>query len=169
MAGGTSVRNMAAWMIGMLIKGCKERGEWAELCFMTRAAGFGMGVMKPFGDSRKYDVAVEAGRKLWRVQVRSTIYRRRGREYSLNMMGPGRKRFAPGSVDFFAVYLIPEDQWYIIPYEAMGKKMTLHITPGSKRNKYAKYLEAWELLMEESVAVEAEKAGSSPSLRSRSE
>jgi hypothetical protein len=169
MAGGTSVRNMAAWMIGMLIKGSKERGEWAELCFMTRAAGFGMGVMKPFGDSRKYDVAVEAGRKLWRVQVRSTIYRRRGREYSLNMMGPGRKRFAPGSVDFFAVYLIPEDQWYIIPYEAMGKKMTLHITPGSKRNKYAKYLEAWELLMEESVAVEAEKAGSSPSLRSRSE
>jgi hypothetical protein len=47
--------------------------------------------------------------------------------------------------------------------------MTLHITPGSKRNKYAKYLEAWDLLMEESVVVEAEKAGSSLSLRSGSE
>src|SRR5947209_5104499 len=112
------------------IEGCKERGEWAELCFMARAAGLGMGVMRPFGDSRRYDVAVEAGRRLVRVQVRSTIYRRRGKEYSLNMMGPGRKRYPPGTVDFFAVYLIPEDQWYIIPFEALGKKMTVHFTPG---------------------------------------
>lgn len=110
---------------------------------MTRAAGFGMGVMKPFGDSRRYDVAVEAGEKIVRVQVRSTIYKRRGTEYSLNMMGPGRKRYKRGSVDFFAVYLIPEDEWYILPYRALGKKMTLHF--GSRR-KYERYLEAWELL-----------------------
>ena len=113
---------------------------------MARAAGLGMGVMKPFGDSRRYDVAVEAGEKVLRVQVRSTIYRRRGTGYSLNMMGPGRKRYKPGAVDFFAVYLIPEDQWYIIPFEALGKKMTVHFTPSGKRQKYGKYLEAWGLL-----------------------
>jgi hypothetical protein len=32
-----------------------------------------------------------------------------GGEYSLNVMGPGRKRYEEGSVDFFAVYLIPVD------------------------------------------------------------
>jgi PD-(D/E)XK endonuclease len=128
---------------GGWIKGCKERGEWAELCFMARAAGFGMGVMRPFGDSRRWDVAVEAGDRIVRVQVRSTIYKRRGTEYSLNMMGPGRKRYRPGSVDFFAVFLIPEDEWYIVPYAALGKKMTMHFGP---RRKYARYLEAWELL-----------------------
>jgi len=128
------------------IKGCKERGEWAELCFMARARGLGMAVLKPYGDSGSYDVAVEDGGRILRVQVKSTIYCRRGREYSLNVMGPGRKRYPKGSVDFFAAFVIPLGEWYIIPYEAMGKKLTLHFTPGSKRAKWARYREAWELL-----------------------
>lgn len=138
------------------IKGCKERGEWAELCFMARAAGLGMGVLKPFGDSLRFDVGVVSGERIWKVQVKSTIYCRRGNEYSLNMMGPGRKMYRPGTVDFFAVYLIPVNQWYIIPYGAMGKKLTVHFTPGGKRQKYARYLEAWELL--ESPGVNVDKS-----------
>ena len=128
------------------VRGCKERGEWAELCFMARAAGMGLGVLKPFGDSLRFDVGVTCGERIWRVQVKSTIYCRRGNEYSLNMMGPGRKRYRQGTVDFFAVFLIPVNQWYIIPYEALGKKLTVHFTPDGKRQKYAQYLEAWELL-----------------------
>ena len=127
------------------VKGRKERGEWAELCFMARAAGLGMGVLKPFGDSLRFDVGVLSRDRIWRVQVKSTIYCRRGTEYSLNGMGPGRKQYRPGTVDFFAVYLIPLDQWYIIPYEAMREKLTVHFTPGGSRQKYARYLEAWEL------------------------
>jgi PD-(D/E)XK endonuclease len=128
------------------VKGCKERGEWVELCFMAQAAGLGMGVSKPMGDSRRYDVLVEAGEKIVRVQVKSTIYCRRRNEYSLNVMGPGRKRYKEGTVDFFAVYLIPVDEWYIIPYEALGKKLTLHFRPDGGRQKYRKYREAWHLL-----------------------
>jgi len=128
------------------VKGCKERGEWAELCFMARAAGMGMGVLKPFGESMRFDVGVLSGGRILRVQVKSTIYCRRRNEYSLNVMGPGRKQYRRGTVDFFAVYLIPVNEWYIIPYEALGKKCTLHFTPGGKRQKYARYLEGWELL-----------------------
>ena len=128
------------------IDACKERGEWVELCFMALAAGMGMYVSKPYGESRRYDVLVEANGRIWRVQVKSTIYRRRGNEYSLNVMGPGRKRYEEGTVDFFAVYLIPADEWYIIPYEALGKRLTLHFAPGGKRQKYAKYREAWHPL-----------------------
>ena len=128
------------------IKGCKERGEWAELCFMARAKGLGMGVLKPYGDSGRYDVAVESGGPISRVQVKSTIYCRRGGEYSLNVMGPGRKRYRRGTVHFFAVWVIPIGEWYIIPYEAMGKRLTMHFTPGSKRSKWTKYREAWDLL-----------------------
>lgn len=131
---------------GRWVKGCKERGEWVELCFMAKAAGMGMQVSKPLGESCRYDVLVEAGGRILRVQVKSTMYRRRGNEYSLNVMGPGRKRYKAGSVDFFAVYLIPEDAWYILPYAALGKKLTLHFVPGGRRQKYAKYREAWNLL-----------------------
>jgi hypothetical protein len=137
------------------VKGCKERGEWAELCFMARAAGMGMGVSKPLGDSRRYDVLVEAGGRILRVQVKSTIYRRRGNEYSLNVMGPGRKRYKEGTVDFFAVYLIPVEEWYIIPYAALGKKLTVHFAPGGKRQKYKEYREAWHLLAGEEITIQA--------------
>ena len=65
----------------------------------------------------------------------------------MNVMGPQRERYPAGVVDFFAVYLIPIDVWYIIPYELMGQtNCSLHFTPGSKRQKYAAYREAWHLL-----------------------
>ena len=44
------------------------------------------------------------------------------------------------------MWVIPVGEWCIIPYGAMGKKTTLHFTPGSKRAKWAKYREAWDLL-----------------------
>ena len=113
---------------------------------MARAAGEGIRALKPYGDSASYDLGAEGGRRIWRVQVKSTIYCRRGREYSLNVMGPGRKRYPKGTVDFFAVFVIPLDEWYIIPYAAMGRRLTMHITPGSKRSKWLQYREAWELL-----------------------
>jgi hypothetical protein len=93
-----------------------------------------------------------------RVQVKSTIYKRRNGEYSLNVMGPKLKKYEPGTVDFFAVLLIPRDDWYISPFEVMGRtNSSLHFTPGSKRGKYREYLEAWELLTgeEEEITIQA--------------
>jgi len=129
------------------IKDCKQRGEWAELCFMARAAGEGLKVSRPWGDTASYDVGVEYGGRFMRVQVKSTIYRRRNGEFSLNVCGPKRKKYKKGTVDFFAVYLIPIDTWYIIPYEVVGKtNFSLHFTVGSKRQKYGRFREAWELM-----------------------
>jgi hypothetical protein len=91
--------------------------------------------------------------RILRVQVKSTVYKRRGEGYSLNVMGPQREPYPAGVVDFFAVYLIPIDAWYIIPYELMGRtNCSLHFTPGSKRHKYASYREAWHLLRGEEKA-----------------
>jgi hypothetical protein len=175
------MRRKASRMAGGKLPGCKERGEWAELYFMMMAAGLGMNVSKPFGDSGRYDVGVESqarenrvrervGRenhssenhagenrgRVLRVQVKSTIYKRRNGEYSLNVMGPRRQKYAPGTVDFFAVLLIPIDDWYIIPFEVMGRKnSSLHFTPKSKRQKYGEYREAWHLLRETGLTIQA--------------
>jgi hypothetical protein len=133
--------------MGGKIKGCRERGEWAELYFMMLALEKDMKVSRPFGLAGRYDVGVESERGVVRVQVKSTIYKRRGDGYSLNVMGPKRKKYVPGTVDFFAILLIPIDDWYIIPFEVMGRKnSSLHFTPKSKRQKYGRYREAWELL-----------------------
>jgi hypothetical protein len=150
------MKRKADRLAGGKLKGCKERGEWAELYFMMMAAGLGMKVSKPFGDSGRYDVGVENGRRVLRVQVKSTVYKRRNGEYSLNVMGPQRKKYAPGTVDFFAVLLIPIDDWYVIPFEVMGRtNSSLHFTPKGRRQKYGEYWEAWHLLKETGLTIQA--------------
>ena len=46
----------------------KERGEWVELQFMARAVRNGFKVSKPWGDSSAYDVGIESGERILRVQ-----------------------------------------------------------------------------------------------------
>ena len=149
-----------AWVADRLaggkLKGCKERGEWAEMYFLMQAAGRGMKVVRPYGQTGVYDVGVDARGQLQRVQVKSTIYRRRNGEYSLNIMGPGRKMYAPGTVDFFAVLLIPVDFWYIIPYAVLGESnCSVHFTPAARWQKYGEYREALDLLRRTGVEIQA--------------
>ncbi len=44
--------------------------------FMFKAAGLGFGVAKPCGDSERYDFILDSGKRLWRVQVKSTYVAR---------------------------------------------------------------------------------------------
>jgi PD-(D/E)XK endonuclease len=59
---------------GINIKNRKQRGEWAEMCFMARAATHGLCVAKPYGDSARFDFAIEHHGHFLRVQVKSTKY-----------------------------------------------------------------------------------------------
>ena len=125
----------------------KDQGEWAELCFMTKAAGMGLKVVRPFGDSSSYDVGVECAGGILRVQVKSSIYQRRGmRSYAVHLHTHNAQQYAKGTVDFFALYLIPVDIWYILPFEVTGNSTSLHFTPGGRYEKHKQYREAWHLL-----------------------
>ncbi len=125
-------------------KTCKQLGEWAELCFMARAAERGLNVSKPHGDSASYDVGVEQNGRFLRMQVKSTTFRRKG-SYTCNIVGPKRERYGRGLLDFFAVYLVPIDLWYIIPFEVVEGNLSLNLTP-RKGHKFSQYMEAWNLL-----------------------
>ena len=122
----------------------KQFGEWAELCFMARAAERGLNVSKPHGDSASYDVGVEQNGRFLRIQVKSTTFRRKG-SYTCNIVGRKRERYGSGLLDFFAVYLVPIDLWYIIPFEVAEGNLSLNLTP-RKGHKFSQYMEAWNLL-----------------------
>lgn len=139
--------------LGCLIKGSKERGAWAELYFMVLAMSQGLRVSSPYGGFGPYDVGVEGSTgPILRVQVKCTLYQCRKGCYcmSINVKdgSRGRRGYARGTVDFFAVYIIPTDDWYILPYAVVGDRdANLFFRPGLKGQKYGAYREAWHLLL----------------------
>jgi hypothetical protein len=131
---------------------CKRRGEWAELMFMAKASKEGYRVFRPWGDSARYDVVVETRGRFLRVQVKSTTCQRfqgSQRFYVCNARpSTSRKVYRRGEFDFLAIYVIPEDLWYILPAKLIvgGKRSSVHIFTDSPQSRYLPYKEAWDLL-----------------------
>jgi hypothetical protein len=214
----------------------KRRGELAELAFVLKAANLGFGVARPYGDSERYDVVLDArdllprrrrarpasvrqecaGRAvpprtkgpchsersrserdgaveepgasradskrsdaernvnqtaqktprrqspeiptcppdpsppLWRVQVKCSTQISTGL-YRVNAHRRANGRavpYLPGEIHFFAVYIIPEDTWYIIPLCATRGVTSLLFRRRRDRRPglYDAYREAWHLL-----------------------
>src|SRR5271170_7489753 len=98
---------------GTQIKNDKLRGEWAEMCFMTRAAEHSLQVNKPWGEMSHYDFVVGYRGRFVRVQVKSTLCKDTG-GYRCAVLG-GHRPYVGNVFDFVAAYVIPEDAWYIIP------------------------------------------------------
>src|SRR4029077_14754346 len=131
---------------GINPKHSKLRGELAELRFMTRAAEHGLRVIKPWGDSSRYDFVVGTGGSFLRVQVKSTSSRQ-DKHYACALSRAGQKRYASEDIDFFAIYIVPLDTWYIIPIQAVCKvKHAISLSPHNSLSKQRVYKEAWHLL-----------------------
>jgi PD-(D/E)XK endonuclease len=111
---------------------------------MARAAEHGLRVSKPWGETARYDFAVEYDGHFVRVQVKSTMFKDRG-GYSCSVRGC-RGPYEGDPFDFVAAYLIPEDLWYIIPAEKLQGQGSVALYPQLKHSKYEQYKEAWQLL-----------------------
>jgi hypothetical protein len=134
----------------------KERGEWVELRFMSTAVERGFKVSRPWGDSSSYDVGVESGSRILRVQIKSTSCRTQFGYLCQFKPGPGTAEYTLGKVDFFAAYIIPADVWYLIPATVLlgeKRKKAMTLLPQNPRHperyKYEWYKEAWALLRNE--------------------
>jgi hypothetical protein len=121
----------------------KRRGEWVELQFMARAASYGLNLCKLWGESARYDVAVEDMGGFYRVQVKSTTFLRKHHW----VCRFSHRTYRRGDFDFLAVYIVPEDIWYIMPFAAIGGRTWISfLEPCQAKSKYHQYLEAWHLL-----------------------
>src|SRR5882762_10288710 len=119
---------------GTSIKDPKQRGEWAELRFMSRAAEHGLRVSKPWGDSARYDFAVEHGGLFLRVQVKSTTQKRRHCYFVRIQL------YTDSEIDFLAAYIIPEDAWFILPIEVvMRTPGALTLSPHLETSRHGAY------------------------------
>ncbi len=132
----------------------KERGEWVELKFMAKAAEQGLQVLKPWGDSLAYDVGLDPGLGLLRVQVKSTnCFRGAGYRCRFAPGANSLRRYTAKEIDFFAAYVIPKEVWYLIPSAELFRNHQEYVTlcPTERprhpeRYRYECFREAWALL-----------------------
>jgi hypothetical protein len=128
----------------------KQRGELAELAFMFKAVSMGFGVAKPWGDSERYDIILNAGRVLWRVQVKSTFAER---NCHVNTCGNRRTPYTADEIDFLVVYVAFRDLWYIFPISA-AQRTYIYVNPETRRPlRNEQYREAWKLFGEPSRVI----------------
>ncbi len=123
----------------------KQRGEWVELLFMTRAAKLGFRVSKPWGDSSRYDVCIEQEGRFKRVQVKCTD-RWTGSAYSCGLVAAHQHAYTTKQIDYFAIYLVPDDVWYIFPAKRLIGQTAVILTPHHEGHQHGRYKEAWDLL-----------------------
>ena len=124
----------------------KEKGYLAEVAFMAKAMSLGMVVCKPYGDPPACDFVVLCGEQVTRVQVKSGWKEWHG-GYPVktsNYQRPYRK----SELDLVVVYIVPEDAWYVIPVEALGKRRMASFYPNVRNSRGAleRWREAWGLM-----------------------
>jgi hypothetical protein len=139
---------------------------------MAEVMRHGYRVSKPWGDSSAYDVGVEAGAGVLRVQVKSTDCRT---QYGyLCQFKPNQKSrpYTLKQVDFFVAYVIPRDVWYVIPAAVIlrgdgikaGEIKAMTLLPEKARHpegyRFEGYREAWELMAGKRRVGSAARAGS---------
>jgi PD-(D/E)XK endonuclease len=130
----------------------RRQGDLGEVAFLHKATELGFMVAQPYGLGYPFDFIVQGGQGLWRLQVKAAVHMRHGL-YAVSIyrkLGGRRQAYRECDVDFVAVYIIPEDTWYILPVREVENRQMLMFRPKGYRRRdiYAHYREAWHLLRE---------------------
>ena len=133
----------------------KRFGLVGETNFVPCALRQKLFVVKPYGNDDPFDYMVGKLRPNWRIQVKTCSTRDRHGMYHVNIghmpYNPTMRRrvaYTPEEIDFFAIYLVPENRWYIVPVEVADGRTALciHSLDHPKAGPWLPYLEAWHLL-----------------------
>ena len=126
------------------------KGELGEVAFMHKATSLRFALALPYGHIHRYDFIVESGTNLWRVQVKTTSVKARGL-YPVTVCHHADRKaraYTESQIDFVAVYIVPEEAWFILPVREVVGHKTLRFRPKgyARRDIYGHYREAWHLL-----------------------
>ena len=110
----------------------KRRGEISEAALFLKAVTQGFAVAKPWGDNERYDLILDSGERLWRVQLKSTRTLRAG-GYDVqpiySIYGHGKRGYTPDQIDVLIVHIVPRDLWYVLPVAAYSPSKSLRFYP----------------------------------------
>jgi PD-(D/E)XK endonuclease len=119
----------------------KDQGQISELRFQLAATVRGFTVSKPHGDNSPYDFILDNGSRLYRIQVKSTAFDRGGSYIFHLYSGAGRRIYTAAQVHFFALYIVPEDTFFIIPFTLLRGRKDFSL---SMNGKFKAFKENWD-------------------------
>ena len=126
-------------------------GNEAEGIVLGHYIKAGLRVCIPFGTGAPYDLVVDTGTRIVKVQVKTATFekgrilcrtRRRNANYHRTM-----RRYEKGEVDYFAIYCPPLNELYRVSFEAAKGSASLRIEPTlNKQGKYIRWARdyCWE-------------------------
>ena len=155
MAGGYAGRALRE-TAGSAILPAKTIGTCGEQFFAYRALEEGLHVAQPLGDNLPYDLLVDTGKNIHRIQVKTSITedvgnaaKIRRHRYSFYLKhGAKSEVYESGVIDFFALILLPLHTIYIVPTEIIAGRTKCSAYPGNPNSlgRLEAYKEAWHLI-----------------------
>jgi hypothetical protein len=116
------------------------KGAIAEAAITAEAVKLGFVVLRPFPEGRRYDVVIDTGPRLLRVQCKSG--RLKGAVIAVTLAtcrhtprhGYVRTKYTADDIDGVAVYCHELDRCYFLPIEEVGGRSGIHLRVGPAAN-----------------------------------
>lgn len=152
-----------------------HKGNVAELAIAKEAAALGLSVLKPLTEHGRYDLAVDLGSRIVRVQCKwanhdGTVIRVHVGKSRTGRGGYIRSTYGKDEIDALAVYCQALDRCYLLPVEMVAERHVVHLRTSAARNNQrasVNFAADYELgavaQLEERRHGMAEAEGSSPS------
>ncbi len=116
-----------------------QKGNVAEQAVALAAIRLGLQVYRPLGEGGRYDLIIDAGHRLWRVQCKWSSRRedvvpvrcrssRRARE------GLRARGYTAEEIDAYAAYCPELDKCYLIPIDQFPGQGGIHLRLGPAKN-----------------------------------
>jgi PD-(D/E)XK endonuclease len=121
----------------------KDIGDRTTLAVMLALRDLGLGVLVPFGENTRYDLVIDDGTSLSKVQCKTGRLRNGAIRWSVcsNYAHHRNPRVAQrdyqGEVDFFGVYCSETEGVYLVPIAELPvrRQGTLRVEPAKNRQR----------------------------------
>tara|TARA_B100000212_G_C27262216_1_gene485038 strand:- start:17 stop:436 length:420 start_codon:yes stop_codon:yes gene_type:complete len=133
----------------------KQYGTLYEQRFIAEALKRGLHVSEAKGDYMPYDLVVDSGKKLYRIQVKGTQHKQKPGtcEYAVTTaMGAKtskKTQYPKDSYDLLAICVDTGDAriWYLIPKDKIGNRLSVKLFPNpTSKGQWEKYRHGWDLI-----------------------
>ena len=144
---GRALRQVA----GSTILPAKTIGTAGEQFFAYRALEEGLHVAQPLGDNLPYDLLVDSGLEILRLQIKTTTTEVEGKPGKFGFVlqhGGNGSSYQDGTVDFFGLVVLPLRTIYIVPKSSMNGRIKAYVYPENTDSNglLETYREAWGVL-----------------------